>query len=368
MSLKAIGLPCLALLLLMSAMLACAPDAAALQRLQVGMDAPNFWLRGVSGRYQGFADLKGEKLTAVVFWSTWSRKSEPLLATMKRLQEQYRDQGLTVVAINADDLNLSEQHLAAVKAVTEKLGISFAVLLDQGLVAFNDYGVIALPTTVILDSSRTVKYELSGYPLEGASEIADFLAEALEGKKRPTAGIKAGHTPKNTAVRAFNMGNNSLKSKRMADSAEIWFKKAIENDPEFVLAQVALGKFYSQRGKIPLARVQFEGALSHESGNIIALCELGYVAMNEGKIDEARILLDKAIKASDSYAECYAYAGIVYGRLGEIDKALHLFDEAAKINPSDYKIFNFKGKLLEENKRPRDAVDAYRQAVERILK
>lgn len=367
MSLKAVKLHGAALLLATFAALAHPPAAAALHRLQVGMDAPNFSLKTLGGELKEFSDLKGEKLTALVFWATWSKKSEPLLATMKKLHEQYGDKGLSVIAVNADDQNLSEQHVAAAKELVGKIGLSFPVLLDHGLVAFNDYGVIALPTTVIMDSSRTVKYELSGYPLEGASDMADFLAEALEGKKRVAAAATPGHKPMNTAVRAFNMGNNSLKSRRMADSAELWFKKAIEHDPKFVLPQIALGKFYSQRGKVAQARLQFESALSHESGNVIALCELGLVAANEGKTEEARALLDKALKQSDSYAECYTYSGIVYGKLGQIDKALHLFAEAATINPKDYKSFNFKAKMLEENKKPQDAVDAYRQAVERIL-
>ena len=237
MSSKAIRSHCTALFLALSAMLTNTPAAAALQRLQVGMDAPNFSLKDVGGERKQFADLKGEKLTALVFWSTWSRKSAPLLVTMKKLQEQYRAKGLTVLAVNADDQNMNETHLAAVRETAAKLGLVFPMLLDQGLVSFNDYGVIALPTTVIVDSSRNVKYELSGFPLEGAAAIADFLAESLDGKKRPAALVRIGHQPKNTAVRAFNMANNSLKSKRLADSAELWFQKAIENDPEFVLPE-----------------------------------------------------------------------------------------------------------------------------------
>ncbi|WP_191965760.1 hypothetical protein, partial [Oryzomonas sagensis] len=84
---------------------------------------------------------------------------------------------------------------------------------------FHDLGIIALPTTVIVDKERVIRYELSGYPLVGAEEMADFVTASLEGAK-PAIAAKKGYQPTKNALRFYNMGRNTLKSGRMAESSE----------------------------------------------------------------------------------------------------------------------------------------------------
>jgi tetratricopeptide (TPR) repeat protein len=368
MSLTAIKSQCVFSVLLLAFMLVCTPAAAALQRLQIGMEAPDFSVKGLNGEVKQFSALKGEKLTAVVFWSTWSTKSEPVLRRMQKLYDAYGSRGFSVIAVNVDEPHPTPEDVAAVKALAEKLKLTYPVLVDDGLVVFNDLGVIAVPTTVILDAGRTAKHELAGYPSEGAESMADFIAETIEGKKRPGAVVLKGHQPTKPAVRAFNMGNNCLKSRRLSDTAHVWFKKAIEADPQFVLPRIALGKFYFQRGEVGLAQSEFEQALAQEPNNIMALCQLGMVAVSKGKTNEAKLLIDKGMSTSDSYPECFTYAGLIYGKLGDVEKALSLFGEAAKLNPREFSIFSYQATMLEENKRPKDAVESYRKALEVILK
>lgn len=353
-------------LVVMPAVMVGAPAVGALQQMQVGMEAPDFTLAGLTGETRRFADLKGEKLTALVFWSTWSRKSPTVLARMQQLQSRYRDKGLRVIAINADGPDHAAQTLEGVKGTVEKLGLDYAVLLDPGLAAFHDYGIIALPTTIIVDSSRVITYELSGFPLEGAEALADYLAEALEGKKRAQA-VKTGHQPDKAALRFFNMGTTSLKSKRTADSADIWYRKAIAADPHFLLPRLALGKLLAQRGDRAQARTELEQVLAREPKNLVALCELGILAAGDGKLDEARGLVDTALGVGLDYPACFAYGGYVYGRLGNLERALELHDEAARLAPWDHGLLLHRARTLEENKRPQEAAAAYRRVLELMM-
>lgn len=356
-----------AVALLFTGFMASVPVAHALQRLQTGMEAPDFSLKALDGKVGKFAELKGEKLTAVVFWSLGSKKSEPLLARMQKLLEMYRDKGFAVIAINADGQNQAAKNAPTVKALGEKLKIDFPMLMDDGLEAFNNYGIIALPTTVIIDPSRIIKYELSGFPLEGAEEMADFLAESFTGKKPSAPAGKPGHQPAKNAIRAFNMGNTSLKSKRTADNADIWFKKAVEADPEFILPRLALGKFYSQKGDNVSARKEFEQALLLEPRNTSALCELSVIAVAEGKTEEAKGFIDRALATEAMNPECYGYAGYVYAKLGTMDKALQLFDEGDKLNSADVNLMLYKARTFEECGRQQEAAANYRQALEMLL-
>jgi tetratricopeptide (TPR) repeat protein len=353
-------------LVVMPSVMVGVPAVGALQRLQVGMEAPDFSLKGPAGGTVKFADLKGDKLTAVVFWSTWSRKSPAVLTRMQQLAVRYRDKGFRVVAINADGPVSAEQGKDAAGDMAAGLKLDYPIFRDQGLTTFNEFGIIALPSTIILDASRIIRYELSGFPLEGAEEMADYLAESLEGKKRSQA-VKAGHQPDKAALRFFNMGTTSLKSKRTADDADAWFRKAVEADPEFLLPRLALGKFYAQRGDRPKARKELEQVLTREPKNMVALCELGLIAANDGKLEEARGLIDTALGIGIDYPACYAYGGYVYGRLGNLERALQLHDEAARLSPWDNSLLLYRARTLEEHNRIQEAAAVYRQALEQMM-
>ncbi|KAB0664841.1 tetratricopeptide repeat protein [Oryzomonas japonica] len=348
------------------AVLPATPADATLQHLQSGMEAPDFSLHQVSGGKGAFANLKGEKLTILLVWSTGDKKSEHALARMQKLYLKYRDQGLAVVAIKADVQECADAAMAQARSTVERLKLTYPVLVDNGLDYFHDLGIIALPTTVIVDKERVIRYELSGYPLVGAEEMADFVTASLEGAK-PAIIAKKGHQPAKSALRFYNMGRNTLKSGRMAESSEMWFKKAIEADPTFVLPHISLGKFYLQRGDKALAEAQFREALGKEPTHVIALCESALLLFEDGRLAEGQSLLESALKANESYTPCYYYAGFAYGKQDKPEQALRMFDEAEKINPLDYNLYVYKGRMFEGQKKPQEAAAAYRKALETIL-
>ncbi len=186
-------------------------------------------------------------------------------------------------------------------------------------------------------------------------------------KNRSYFAEKKGYQPDKNALRFFNMGKNTLKSRRMADTAEMWFKKAIDADPRFVQPRLSLGKFYLQKGDLPAAKAQFEQSLAREPDNVVALCEMGMLLANEGKIEEGKALFTRTLKADDAYTPCYYYSGFVLGKKGEMAEALRMFDAAMAINPMDYNIHVYKARMYEENKMPRESAESYRKALELIL-
>lgn len=345
-----------------------APAAATLQALQTGMEAPDISLRTVSDETKTFAAVKGEKLTVLVFWSTWSSKSEKILLRMQQLHEKYKGQGLSIVAINVNEQRISSGTLTEIRSISEKLHIGFPLLVDHGLVAFHDYGVIAVPTMVVLDKDRIIKNELSGYPLVGSEAMIDFVVATIEGKKTPVVEAKATYQPNKNALRFYNMGKTTLRSKRMAETAELWFKKAIEADPAFVLPHLSLGDLYLRRGDTALAQAAYREALARAPANPIALCELGMMLINEGKGKEGAALFDAARKAEESYTPCYYYAGYARGKEGRLEDAQNLFNDAKKINPFDYNIFVYQGKVFEEQKDRKNSFEAYKKALAIVLR
>jgi len=363
-------IPLLGVIMVFGSSLFTVPTAATLQSLQAGMEAPDVALKDTQGAPKSFTDLKGEKLTVLVFWSSWTRKSEDALTAMQDLHEKYKDQGIKIIGIAVDGQVVSQETQAEIAGVIEKLKITFPNFVDHGLKAFHDYGVIAIPSTVILGPDRVIEYELSGFPLIGSQEMADFISATAEGKETAAAAVeeKAGYKPDKQAVRMLNMGKNTLKSKRMADTAEMWFKKSIEADPKFAAPHISLARFYSERDNLQGAREHLEAALSKESGNVIAMCDLAMLLVKEGKLAEGKGMIEKAIKLEESYTPCYYYLGYVLGKEERLDEAVQMFDKALEINPLDYNTHIYKARLYEESKMDKESAESYRKALEVVLR
>ncbi|MBU0663286.1 MAG: redoxin domain-containing protein [Proteobacteria bacterium] len=359
---------CLIILVMTITLLQSSISTPALQTLGVGTEAPDFTLQDFSGKKQGFSALKGDKLTLVLFWASWSRQSEKALKQMEKLQQKYKNQGFSVIGINVERQTIDAQAMTDIKGTTDRLQISFPNLVDHGLIAFHDYGVIAVPTTVILDKDRKIIFEMSGFPLVGTTDMIHFLAATIEGKSAPAeVAKKIGYQPDKKAVRAWNMGVKALSSERTAHTAEMWFKKAISADPDFILPHLNLGTYYQEQGDLAQAKEQFQQALTRKPDNASALSKMGLLLLNEGSIAAAKTMLEKAIKADESYVPSYYYLGYLTGKEGDMKKATELFASAEGLNPMDYQINVYRGRMFEEKSNLEQAATSYKNALKQLL-
>jgi tetratricopeptide (TPR) repeat protein len=346
-----------------------APAGATLQGLQVGAEAPDFNLKSFTGEPAGFAGLHGDKLTIVLFWATWSRNSEAALTRMEELYRRYRSDGLGVIAVNANGQTLSPEAEADILATAKRLDLTFPLLLDDRLRTFHDFGVIALPTLVVLSPERTIRYEMSGYPLTGVGDMVDFVTATVEGRTlKPEVVQKTGYQPDSRALHFFNMGRKTLKSRRMMDTAEMWFKKAVAADDRFVEPRLSLGRFYLSRKEYDKAAEQFSGVLAQEPENVVALCEGAMLLDGQGRPEEAIAMLRKTMQKDPYYTPCYYYLGYLTGREGSLEDALPLFDQALEINRASADIPLYMGRMYEERQEPQLAAEAYRKALETLLR
>ncbi len=170
----------LVLFLFAAVILTSAPAVNALESLRTGMKGPDFVLKDMNGRTTEFAGIEGQKLTVLLFWSTWSAYSKQALEQMERLYSKYKSKGLSVVAIDVDAQEITGQTLSQIKSEIDGMKLDIPVSIDYGLVAFHDYGVIAVPSTVILDKNRVIKYELAGFPLIGSDDMADYIEASFK--------------------------------------------------------------------------------------------------------------------------------------------------------------------------------------------
>ena len=98
---------------------------------------------------------------------------------LSRLQEKYKDQGLTVLGVNAD--NNSKENLN--RFIQEKK-LTHAILLNGSGVAMQAYSARAYPTTYWIDRSGKLVAREYGYH---GPEKLERTAQKLLKQKRPRA-------------------------------------------------------------------------------------------------------------------------------------------------------------------------------------
>lgn len=342
-------------------------SSPALHNLELGMEAPDFRLKDTAGTGRSFSELMGKKLTIVVFWATWGENSKKALLQLQRLYQQYGTGGLAVIGINVDRQDITDAEMARIREAVTGMKLSFPVLVDQGLETFNRYGVIAAPTILVVDQSKIIRHELSGFPLMGAEGMKQFVIAAMEPNRSPVPVAATGYQPDKKAVRLWNMGLSSLKSERTAARAKQWFEKAIEADPAFTLPHLSLGSLYYRQNNLAEAKRQFELVLQKKPEHAIALNLLGQVLLDEGKLTEAELMLTKAVQADESCQSSYYLLGLLKGRQGDTTQAQRWFRRAEELNPSDYKLYVYEGMMAEERNDPVAAVAGYKKALKLIV-
>lgn len=376
---------------MMMFMLMFASGVSALEGLRVGLRAPSFTASDLHGNRLTLADFRDSKVIVVTFFATWSESSPELLGRLEKLWQQYERIGLTVVGLNVESQRIPPAEEEQVRRLVQDLGISFPILIDRGLEAFHRYGVIAVPSTVVIDKTGTVVGELVGYPLALREDLFDLIETQVTGKKRAQKVQKTGHQPQPKAVRYYNLAR-ALVARGSMDMAEVNLQRAIESDAKFALPVILLGQIYKGRAGtdenvefagqvyttaffseterqrfVTEAEALFRRALAVDQDNTTALTELGSLQSRQGHEAEGEKLLRQALAINASYTPAHCFLGELLLKQGKVQQAKKIFKTATKLNPLDYKCYLIFAQAYEAKGLKKEAVDLYKKGLERIL-
>ena len=119
-----------------------------------GQPAPDFALRDFSGKTYRLEELAG-KVVLLDFWATWCKPCRIDLPHVEALAEEFGDQGLVVLGVNAEPERRSRPFF-------EQQGYRFPSLVDRGARVSQRYFVGSLPTLVIIDRESKIASYLVG--------------------------------------------------------------------------------------------------------------------------------------------------------------------------------------------------------------
>ncbi|MCM3665340.1 thiol-disulfide oxidoreductase ResA [Mesobacillus subterraneus] len=138
------------------------------QKIEVGKPAPDFVLVDMEGNKHRLSEYKGQGVF-VNFWATWCKPCEREMPYIENQYQQFKDQGVQVLAIDS-----SESELVVNKFV-ERKGLNFPVLIDKDGQVQAAYGINPLPITFLIDKEGNVVKSHTGELTE--ETVREFMEQ-----------------------------------------------------------------------------------------------------------------------------------------------------------------------------------------------
>ena len=136
----------------------------------------DFVLRDAKGEDVNFKNLLGKGPVLLNFWALWCEPCKQEMKAFKAVIDKFKDQGVTMVAINTDKV----KSVAKVRAYVTTQELDFPVLLDpDGGIARDLFAMESLPYSLILNPDGTVYKRHVGYTAGDEVKTEEALNELL---------------------------------------------------------------------------------------------------------------------------------------------------------------------------------------------
>src|SRR5687767_6409337 len=139
------------------------------ERPAIGARAPLPPARDLRGVQRSLGDFSGPRGLVLLFWADWSERSIQQLQRLDKTAADMKAHGVGLVAVNVERHAAGERDIAGVRDRIGRMGVGIPVLIDDGLEVFNAYGVVAVPSTALVDGGGKLTYFTYGYS-HGQSE------------------------------------------------------------------------------------------------------------------------------------------------------------------------------------------------------
>lgn len=139
-----------------------------------GFLAPAFKLETLEGQSQSLSDFRGA-VVVLNLWASWCPPCRAEMPALQSLYEEYRDQGLAVLAVNMT----YQDSASAAAAFVAEYGLSFPIMLDRTGLVGNLYRMRALPTTFFIDREGVIQEVVVGGPMSEIT-LQSMIVELLE--------------------------------------------------------------------------------------------------------------------------------------------------------------------------------------------
>jgi tetratricopeptide (TPR) repeat protein len=265
---------------------------------------------------------------------------QPTLEALVTLKKIYQSLGLTEIDVPVY-LILPQEPTAEQKVQLDaKEKIRADILLDKQQQAFGDYGVIVLPSTVLIDKEGRIDLALSGVPLAFSDIVEDALQLSLGRMTREeyASSRSASGAPtaqEETAAKASRLTGlaGQLMRRGFGELALQRYQEALGLDSGYLPARIGMARCFIQMNRLPEACEQLQQVLQADENHIEANLLMAWVEIRRGgeEIGSARWRLNWLLTTHPSHPEANYLMGLVYETQGEKDRALEYYKKAAQL-------------------------------------
>jgi thiol-disulfide isomerase/thioredoxin len=126
--------------------------------------APDWQLNDLNGKAVSFSDFRG-KVVILDFWATWCAPCRVEIPHFVELQKRYGDKGLAMIGVSLD-----EHGPEIVKKFVRQLGVNYPIVMGNQKVVEAYGGIVAVPTTFVIDRQGRIASRHIGYEDKAAFE------------------------------------------------------------------------------------------------------------------------------------------------------------------------------------------------------
>jgi tetratricopeptide (TPR) repeat protein len=218
--------------------------------------------------------------------------------------------------------------------------------------------IVTVPDGTLMDRLRPLPI---AYARALKVSLSDAESARLQKWASPTTSLRAFEPFVGGQQAAYRGGQDGN------EAAVELLGKAIEIDPQFVVAQYMLGAVHQTLGNRWKAAAQFRAATQLDPAYpepYKALGDLFFTAPRR-LFDQAIEAYAKAIEIRPFYADAYVGLGDAKGAKGDVDGAVVAYQKALGYNPVNAKVYVSLGKLYYSEKGLYyESVQAYKKAIE----
>lgn len=261
-------------------------------------------------------------------------KIEDLRVISRTSAMQYKDPKISVTEI-AKELGVTNILEGSVRKSGERVRISVLLIdaVNEKQLWSEDYDYLELKDIFAVQS-----------------DVSTRVAEILKAKLTPQEkeSLSKTNTDNPQAYKFYLKGRFywDKRTRESFDSAEVYFKKAIEIDPQYALAYSGLADCYSldirdipQSQAIPIAKSYVNKALSLDSTLAEAWTTMALIQSHrEFDWEGSKKIFEKAIRLNPNYAAVHLFYGNVLFNNGDLQRGIKENQKALDLDPLSYYI------------------------------
>ena len=137
-----------------------------------GDAAPTWNAINFQGESVSFPEVSEGKPTVFIFWATWCDYCEAFMPYLKKIQEDYGADRISIIAVNAKEKEGDpDSYIAA-------LGFPLTAIRDGDDIA-EAYGVRFIPGLMVVDRDGTVAYRRGWTDLPAGTTVAELWSDQV---------------------------------------------------------------------------------------------------------------------------------------------------------------------------------------------